>query len=448
MNGTKKLKILVLSHISDLAGGAEMSMLDLFDYWNDHYKIEPEFIMREPAKALAGALKQRDWKYYTLNYTFWSDAKLLDRPEDIFNAATHNAKAIREIERIIENIKPDVVMTNSVVAPWAALAAYFQKVPHIWFVREYGDLDHGRIFEIGREKTLQDVGNLSELVVTNSKTLSEHVRQYVDPKKLTTLYTPFKLEEISRRASIKVDNPFKNKKSLKLVITGSLAPSKGQLEAIKAVGALNKLGYETELCIIGRAGSGEYGDELKQAIQNYGIDKNVHFVGFQGNPLAFLTFADVGIMASRKEAFGRVTFEYLAVGKAVVGANSGATPEMVKNGMNGYLYEQGDSNSLVDALMHYAKDRSLVDKHGKAAKEIAYKMMQGDNNADALYERVSKLLKEVQNVDRRQINFLHRFIEYIDYAPSLKSLLKARVKRTAKSVYHKLRNGKSKLINR
>lgn len=457
MKDTKKLKILVLSHISDLAGGAEMSMLDLFDYWNDHYKIEPEFIMREPVKALATALKERGWKYHSLRYTFWSDGVPPTNPEDIFQAVRYNSKAIREIEAIINVSNPDVVMTNSVIAPWAALAAYFRKVPHVWFVREYGDLDHGRIFEIGRENTLQDVGNLSDLVVTNSKTLAGHIQQYIDPKKLTTLYTPFKLKDISRRATAKTGDPFKNKESLKLVITGSLAASKGQLEAVNAVGMLNAQGYDTEICIIGKEGAKEYNGQLDDAISKYDIAQKVHFVGFQTNPLAYLSLADIGIMASRKEAFGRVTFEYLAVGKAVVGANSGATPEMVKDGYNGYLYDQGDTSSLVDALMHYAKDRSLISKHGLAAKAEAEKMMQGDLNADALFKKVIQVINNAPNVDRRPINFLHRWLDYTDVAQkciddaavlSMRRLAKIKLRQTAKGVYYRLRSAKTKLIGR
>ena len=37
--------------------------------------------------------------------------------------------------------RPDLVVTNTVVAPWGAFAAKALGIPHAWFVREYGDLD-------------------------------------------------------------------------------------------------------------------------------------------------------------------------------------------------------------------------------------------------------------------------------------------------------------------
>ncbi len=365
------LKLLVLSHISDLLGGAERSMLDTFDYWTEKYDIEPEFILRRPLKSLAGELKKRGWKYYDLDYTFWSDAVPPKKAEDIFQRSLQNNKAIMDIEAIIQESNPDVVMTNSIVCPWAALAAYFQKKPHVWFVREYGDLDHGRVFEMDRERTFTDIDSLSDLVVTNSRTLESHVAQYIPKVKLTTLYTPFKTEQLKQRATATINTPFADKDSLKLIITSNLAPSKGQLEAVEAVGQLTRDGYNVELCVIGSLDQKEYVRAIKDAAEKYDATHKVHLMGYQENPMPFIAASDVGIMASRKEAFGRTTFEYLLLGKPVVGADAGATPEMVKNAKNGYLYDPTSVKSLRDALEHYAKDRSLVAKHSKEAVRMA-----------------------------------------------------------------------------
>jgi len=454
---SKKIKILVLSHISDLTGGAEMSMLDTFDYWNAHYDIEPEFVMRQPAKALAGALQERGWKYYVLDYTFWSDGVPPIKAQDIFKAATVNAQAVFDIEEIIKTSKPDLVMTNSIVSPWAAIAAHFQKVPHAWFVREYGDLDHGRTFEIGREATFNDVDILSDLVITNSKTLAEHVRQYVDAKKVTTLYTPFKVNLMREKLQESAPSPFTSKDSLKLVMTGTLAPSKGQGEAVEAVGLLNDQGYDVEICLIGGNPAPGYMEQMESTIKEHNISKKVHFVGHQANPFAYIALADVGVMASRKEAFGRVTFEYLAAGKPVVGANAGATPELVKDGHSGYLYEQGDSNSLAKALTNYAKDKSLIEKHGVNAKKSTDTMMSGDFGADALFEKIKVIATKGYDSQKEFLNFSHRWLEYVLIAErsinesktmSLKGLVKLRLRQKAKGIYHKARTAKSRILGK
>lgn len=407
------MKILVLSHTSELVGGAERSLLDVFDIWIRDYGVELEFIIRQPVKSLSKALNQRGWEYHAFDYGFWSDGNPPVSPEDIFRNATRNSQAVQEIEKVIDDTKPDFVLTNSVVCPWAAIAAHFQGVPHIWFVREYGDLDHGRKYEIGRKKTLTDVGNLSNLVVANSKTLEKHLAKYIESEKLTTLYTPFDLDKINERAAKKVKSPYKSTGSLKLITTNNIAPTKGQLEAVEAVGKLNEEGFDVEICVMG-AGDKQNINAIKEMIHRYGVDEKVHLVGLQPDTLPYIALTDVGIMASRKEAFGRATFECLAASKPVVGADSGATPEMVEAGVNGYLYSQGSSDSLAAELKHYLEDRILLESHGQAARQTAKDMMNGEYNIGALYGRVEQAVKS--GVDDKQsapINYLHRWLEYV-----------------------------------
>src|SRR5690606_39025715 len=79
----------------------------------------------------------------------------------------------------------DLVMTNTIVAPWAALAAKLVGVPHVWFAREYGD-DHQ--FQLPVADTFEDIGTMSELVVTNSEQLAAYLHTWIEPAKTTVLY--------------------------------------------------------------------------------------------------------------------------------------------------------------------------------------------------------------------------------------------------------------------
>ncbi|HEY5550185.1 MAG TPA: glycosyltransferase, partial [Candidatus Saccharimonadales bacterium] len=232
-----------MSHSSELSG-AERSMVDLFVYWANKGWVKPHFIIRRPIRNLAKELKNHGFEYSAIYYTNWSQRNPSPRAEDVFRNALYNTKAVFAIEKLIASLKPDIVMTNTIVAPWAALAAYYQRLPHVWFVREYGDIDHRHIFELGREKMLQDIDNLSSLVVTNSKTLAKHIANYIDKDKITPLYTPFNIEYLRQKSLERAKNPFKNEDSLKLVITGKITPSKGQVETAEAVSRLTRMGHD------------------------------------------------------------------------------------------------------------------------------------------------------------------------------------------------------------
>lgn len=442
---SKPVKILILSHSSEL-GGAERSMIDLFDYWTKGKLVEPHIIVRTPLKNMIPELKKRGWKYYPIHYTNWSQRKPSKRAEDVFRNARENARAIAEIEKVVEKVKPDVVMTNTIVSPWAALVAHFKQLPHVWFVREYGDIDHQHVFEIGREKMYQDIDTLSDLVVTNSKTLATHVAEIVASRKVSALYTPFDLEKLDRKASESAKNPFKYEDSLKTIITGRIAPSKGQDEAARAIGELNKSGISAELAIIGEPADPQDSKDLEYVIKEYGIEDRVHILGHQGNPLPIVKHADVGIMASQQEAFGRVTFEYMACGRPVVGASSGATPELVEVGKNGYLYKRGNVDSLTNQLKKYANDRQLVEKHGAQARLHAEEMMQGECSAEELYNKIKKLQKQPAQKPQ-PLHFSRKWLDYpliaqkyIDESQvlSFKRLFVIKVRAAAKFLYFKL----------
>ncbi|MBI4034513.1 glycosyltransferase [Candidatus Saccharibacteria bacterium] len=452
---TKKLKLLVLSHTSELLGGAERSLLDVFDALGAKYPVEPEFILREPLKSLAGALKSRGWSYHKLRYTFWSDGNPPRVTEDIWRQALQNSQAVKAIERLIQRIKPDVIITNTLISPWAALAAHWQQMPHIWFVREYGDLDHGRVFEIGRQPTLTDIGQLSNLVVANSETMAGYLAKYIEPAKITTLYNPFDLNKLAEQAKVKVKTPFKYPDSLKLIITSNIARTKGQLEAVKAAGQLHRQGLSVELCLMGR-GEQPLIDEIRALAKHYAIGDRVHLTGLRPNALAYVALADVGIVASRREGFGRTTFEYLAIGKPVLGANSGATPEIVRPGC-GLLFKPGDAASLAVAMAKYAKDRTLVTKQGAAARRRAQAMMAGEHNIDRLYERLVEVAAGRGPGKLPPLNFAHRWLDYTEIADqfiresgqtSLYRTARLRLRQKAKGVYYRGRGMKAKLTGK
>lgn len=67
-------------------------------------------------------------------------------------------------------------------------------------------------------------------------------------------------------------------------------------------------------------------------------------------PAAYMA-TDVVVSAStRPEAFGRVVAEAQAMGRPVVAPNHGAAPEIIINGVTGWLFPPGDANGLATAL--------------------------------------------------------------------------------------------------
>lgn len=407
------MRLLVLSHVSDFVGGAEKSLIDVIDAWRKlDSNLTLHFIVRKPLAGIELELEKRGISYDSIDYTYWSDSNLPTTPDRIYGNALRNMRAVKHIEAIINEWKPDVVLTNSLIAPWAALAAHFVGIPHAWMVREYGEKDHGRKFEIGEAATFEDIGNLSELVYANSVTLKDYLSQFIDSKKMTSVYTPFNINELQKKSQEEAQTkiPFKTS-SLKVLLTGNIAPGKGHQLLIEAMGVLKNHGINTEACFIGREASKEYMEHLYKIANELGVKEQLHFVGFQKNPLAYAKYVDIAVMPSRMEAFGRVTFEYAAVGLPVIGSNSGATPEIVIDGKTGFLYKAGDAEDLAAKIEMYVNNKTLKKQHSKEAVKHANEMMMSKYSATQAYKRLQGLIKKPKT-QFTKLNYSYRWMQY------------------------------------
>jgi glycosyltransferase involved in cell wall biosynthesis len=93
----------------------------------------------------------------------------------------------------------------------------------------------------------------------------------------------------------------------------------------------------------------------------------VHFLGQLANPFPLLGAADVFAMTSHNEAFGRANLEAMALGKPVIGSNTGGLLDLVVPGVTGQLFETASRDEFAECVRRYLADRSLVAEHGKNA---------------------------------------------------------------------------------
>jgi glycosyltransferase involved in cell wall biosynthesis len=83
---------------------------------------------------------------------------------------------------------------------------------------------------------------------------------------------------------------------------------------------------------------------------------------------------DVLVLASDAEGCGRVLFEAMAVGTPVVATNTGGTPEIVRDGLEGLLVPPRDPVALARAIGALARDAALRARLGTAgAARVAAK---------------------------------------------------------------------------
>ena len=118
-------------------------------------------------------------------------------------------------------------------------------------------------------------------------------------------------------------------------------------------------------------GGGSDLPRLMQRTHQCGVAERVHFHPFvTPEELEFAyDLCDVFALPSRGEGFGLVFLEAMAHAKPVIGGAHGGTPEVVENGVSGYLVRHGDVGQLVDRLRQLLTNESLCRQMGAQGRE-------------------------------------------------------------------------------
>ncbi len=112
----------------------------------------------------------------------------------------------------------------------------------------------------------------------------------------------------------------------------------------------------------------------RAALEKYFEDSPVHFVGYQTGAKLACAFAsaDAFVFPSRTETLGLVLLEAMAAGCPVVAARSGGIPDIVTDGVNGYLFDPLDPQGAVAAtqrLLASPADRELLRENARREAE-------------------------------------------------------------------------------
>lgn len=157
-----------------------------------------------------------------------------------------------------------------------------------------------------------------------------------------------------------------------VALLGRIVPRKGQDEAIRAM-AHPAMDVRVRLLIIGGTPPAEraYEASLHDLVRTLGLGSRVTFVGERDDAAALLAGADITLVPSRREAFGRVVVEGMHAGTPVVAYDDAALPELVRDGVDGLIVPTGDVEALAGAVARLASDPALRAAMGASARARA-----------------------------------------------------------------------------
>jgi N-acetyl-alpha-D-glucosaminyl L-malate synthase BshA len=104
-----------------------------------------------------------------------------------------------------------------------------------------------------------------------------------------------------------------------------------------------------------------------------GIHKQVLFLGKQNGVNEKLAVADVMLLPSQLESFGLAALEGMACEVVPVSTNAGGVPELIDDGITGYMVDVGDVDAMASRAIEVLSDDAKLRDMGKRARAEAQK---------------------------------------------------------------------------
>jgi glycosyltransferase involved in cell wall biosynthesis len=383
------LRVLWFSHSSSLAG-AELGLHEAVAALRSR-GIESTVVVPNEG-PLAERLRRADVPVLVHPYRWWMTLAPARHGRIKNILALLDLRRVKRLVSLIRSTGADVVVTNTITIGQPAIAARAAGVGNIWYVREYGRDDHSLEFDLGDRLAYRLINRLSSAVVVNSSTLRAHLQEHGVRAADVVSYT---VEVPERYAQAPPSG-----ETLQLVLVGAVKPGKGHEDAVRALAGALALGARARLTFVGPALEA-FADSVTALATELGVDEHVRFTGFLMDPLAELAAADVCLVCSRREAFGRVTVEAMKCARPVIGAASGATAELVQDGVTGLLYPVGDVDALRDAIVRLDHNRDLLARLGENARRWATEQFTAERYGGDLERVVERVY---QSASRRSVS--------------------------------------------
>jgi glycosyltransferase involved in cell wall biosynthesis len=161
--------------------------------------------------------------------------------------------------------------------------------------------------------------------------------------------------------------------SQNILYTGVLIPRKGVHHLIDAFAETAKDFPQANLVIIGHDEHRTYTAELKNRVVRLGLEDRVRFLPPmpQEELATWMHGAVAFVLPSISEGLGRVIFEAMASGTPVIGSSVGGIPDMIEDGITGFLVPPGDALSLANKIHWLLENRAEAEAMGKRARVAA-----------------------------------------------------------------------------
>ena len=292
---------------------------------------------------------------------------LAGSPVDFLRMVAAYASATREVGRLVRTRRASLVhATGLASALLAAPVARMVGVPVVWHA-------HDILPRLARYAIPVRAAAASSrsIVCVSEVSLARLLEFGVAPGKCNRVYDAVPARPLAARPE-----PADGTETHPTVLAaGTITPQKGQHVLVEAARELVVRYPNLRIDIAGEVAfdrDRSYLKALESSVQRYGLGGRVRFLGFRKDlPELIMRATVVAHPATGEETLGLVPLEAMAAGRPVVASRIGGLPEVVEDGVSGFLVAPGSAPELVAAIATLLDSPELRERMGTEGRRIA-----------------------------------------------------------------------------
>lgn len=367
--------------------------------------------------------EKRDYKtpysnFFIENIDFVESLKIfnLKKSLNVLARAIYSRQSRKLIMDLIRKTNPDLAHLHTIhhhISPSILYEFKKYKIPTVWTIHDYAlvcpatlFLSNGEICEdcLGNKYYMAIInkckyGSLAASAVASIETYVHHaikILKMVDVLIAPSLFIKNKLVQhgVEKEKIVHIPNCIDTKLFVPnfvngdyIVFLGRLSKEKGVKTLLRAIKNIHTI----KLLIIG---IGPIEEELKEEVRVNNLS-NIIFTGYkhQHEIIALIRNAAFVVIPSEwYENLPMAIIEAFALGKPVVASRIGGIPEIVDDGVNGFLFEMGNANELANKIIFLLEHPDRISMMGLRAREVVERRFALAEHYQAIMGIYSKLL--------------------------------------------------------
>ncbi|MEJ6121847.1 glycosyltransferase family 4 protein [Vibrio sp. 2-Bac 85] len=269
-------------------------------------------------------------------------------------------KTIRAIKLELKQHKYDICYAfNSKTIPNAAFACIGNKVKFVVYRGTTGGL-----YRHDPSAYLTQLHPRVDGVVCVSKAVQQDVvkRVWKNKNNVVTIYKGHELDWYLIQPTLREEFGLSDNDIIAVCAT-HVRPSKGISLLLKAVSTIKNINFHL---ILAGHGYEPHFDEMKQSP----ISENIHYIGHRSDVPSLMAMADFQVQPSISgEGLPRTIIEAMANATTSIVTTTGGSPELVSDGVTGYIVPTNDVDAFADAMKKLIDDKDKCKSMGLAAKQ-------------------------------------------------------------------------------